>query len=120
MRMTRRLLRFALVLCLLAPRLLDSGALSEDVLDFRLERGDLGLDLLAQSFRHRIEHVAADHLAVEDRRDSFQILDLNGDGFSDIRLLAGFDNSGRYDKPWYKGWVYQPESHLFVFNPKIL
>lgn len=56
-------------------------------------------------------------IAVEYRRDSFQILDIDADGFSDIRLLAGFDKSGRYDKPWYKYWVYQPQTQSFVFKP---
>ncbi|MDQ3622387.1 MAG: hypothetical protein M3463_07865 [Verrucomicrobiota bacterium] len=32
-------------------------------------------------------------------------------------FLAGFDKSGKYDKPSYKDWVYQPATQTFVFKP---
>jgi hypothetical protein len=56
-------------------------------------------------------------IGIEYYRGGFQILDVDTDGYQDIRLLGGFDNSGHYDKPWYKDWVYQPDTQTFVSKP---
>ena len=52
-----------------AAFLLGVGALGEDRLDLRFQRGDLGLHLAAQRLGHRIEHVGLDDLAFQHGRD---------------------------------------------------
>ncbi len=56
-------------------------------------------------------------VGVEEHKHAFEVVDVDGDGFADIRLLGGFDKSGNVDKPWYKVWLYQPNTKTYAFRP---
>jgi len=43
-------------------------------------------------------------------KDGFEVVDLNADGYKDIRLLGGKDRAG--DR-WYKSWLYNPNTKKY-------
>jgi len=45
-------------------------------------------------------------------KDGFEVVDLNADGYKDIRLLGGKDRAG--DR-WYKSWLYNPNTKKYVW-----
>jgi hypothetical protein len=53
-------------------------------------------------------------LRPQDRVDAFQVLDVDGDGFADIKVLGGLKDG----KAWYKIWLYDPAAKQFVWSQK--
>ena len=44
---------------------------------------------------------------------AISVLDINDDGFKDVRILGGQD---RFGKRWYKEWFFDPAKSTFVFQ----
>jgi hypothetical protein len=53
-------------------------------------------------------------VALENDPDAFQISDVDGDGYLDIRVLGGRQDG----KAWYKVWRYDSDKGQFVWSEK--
>ncbi len=81
---------------------------------------------VASNFGYRIDVCSADGSRVlqslpfrngvqlEGRNDRFQSVDVDGDGFADLKVLGGF----RDGKAWYKVWRYDPVRKQFVWSAR--
>lgn len=49
---------------------------------------------------------------LEDQPGSFQIVDMNSDGYHDIKVLGGHEPG----KAWYKVWLYDQDTHKYVWS----
>ena len=53
-------------------------------------------------------------IPLEGKKDAFQIVDVNNDGYLDIKILGG-ETQG---KAWYKVWLYDTDKGTFVWRAK--
>jgi hypothetical protein len=51
---------------------------------------------------------------LENDADAFQIVDVDGDGYGDVKVLGG----RRDGKPWYQVWLYNVEKRRFIGSEK--
>ena len=75
------------------------------------------------NFRYRIDVCSADGTRVLqteefrngvslDSKEAFRIIDADGDGYVDIKVLAGTKDG----RPWFKIWLYDPVRERFVWS----
>lgn len=76
------------------------------------------------NFRYRIDVCEADGIRVlqseefrngvslEGETDAFRLMDVNDDGYLDIKVLGGRKAGGT----WYKTWLYDPAQRQFVWR----
>lgn len=51
---------------------------------------------------------------LESKAGSFQIVDVDSDGYCDIKVLGGEDKG----KTWFKIWLYDPSKRVFVWSKR--
>lgn len=51
-------------------------------------------------------------VSLEGQPGSFQIVDVNSDGYDDIKILGGHKTG----QAWYKVWLYDRETHKYVWD----
>lgn len=76
---------------------------------YRIEVCDEGGRIVFQSEEIR------NGVRLEGRRGGFRVVDLNSDGYADVKVLGGYSKG----RAWYKVWIYDASTQKYVWDNRI-